>query len=41
MKVLWVSNLYSERVSIIRYVAWGRAAAAARARLSMADIGKG
>jgi hypothetical protein len=29
MKVLWVSNLYSERVSIIRYVAWGRVGAPA------------
>jgi hypothetical protein len=42
MKVLWVGNLYFERVvTVIGYVAWGRAAAPARPRLGMTKIGKG
>ena len=42
MKVLWVGDLYFERVvTVIGYVAWGRAAAPARPRLGMTKIGKG
>jgi hypothetical protein len=41
MKLVWVRDEYLKPIAVASYVTWGRAVAAARARLSMADIGKG